>query len=347
MPEGTSLEQTARVLGEMGDYLATVPEVTDYQAYAGTATPINFNGLVRQYYLREGAHLGDLQVNLVDKHHRDRMSHEVALAVRELLQEIARSYGGNAKIAEIPPGPPVLSPLVGEVYGLDYGGQIEIARQVRGVFEGTADIVDVDDSVEYPADKLVVVVDRAKAARLGVPQGTVAEALGTVLDGEDMSFLHGAKVKYAVPIRVEYTEADKADLEQVLALRVRSLGGQLVPLSEIVELVETSRAHSIYHKDLLPVVYVTGDMAGETDSPLYGLFEIAASLQEDMGLEQWFVQQPENPYEYSLKWDGEWQVTYETFRDMGLAYAVGLILIYLLVVAPVSYTHLTLPTTPY
>jgi multidrug efflux pump subunit AcrB len=333
MPEGTSLERTARVLSEMGEYLATVPEVTDYQAYAGTASPINFNGLVRQYYLRGGAHVGDIQVNLVNKQHRDRKSHEVALSVREPLQAIAARYRGNAKVVEIPPGPPVLSPLVGEVYGLDYGGQIAVAKQVREVFEGTADIVDVDDSVEYPADKLVVAVDRAKAARLGVQQSSISQALATVLDGEDMSFLHGANVKYAVPIRVEYTEADKADLDQVLALRVRSLGGQLVPLSEIVSVVETTGEHSIYHKDLLPVVYVTGDMAGETDSPLYGLFEIAGTLADETGLAQWFVQQPQNPYEYSLKWDGEWQVTYDTFRDMGLAYGVGLVLIYLLVVA--------------
>ena len=333
MPEGTSLEQTARVLTEMSEYLATVPEVTHYQSYVGTAAPINFNGLVRQYYLREGAHLGDIQVNLIDKHRRERQSHQVALAVRAPLQAIAAKYEGNAKIVEIPPGPPVLSPLVGEVYGLDYEGQIQIAKQVRGVFERTPDIVDVDDSVEHPAGKLIVVVDRAKAARLGVAQSSIAEALAAVLRGEDMSFLHGANVKYAVPIRVEYSEADKADLEQVLALRVRSQSGRLVPLSEIVSIVEASREHSIHHKDLLPVVYVTGDMAGETDSPLYGLFEISAELAEDPGLEQWFVQQPQNPYEYSLKWDGEWQVTYETFRDMGIAYAVGLILIYLLVVA--------------
>ncbi len=333
MPEGTSLEQTARVLGELGDYLATVPEVTDYQAYAGTAAPINFNGLVRQYYLREGAHLGDIQVNLVEKEYRDRKSHEVATAARDPLQAIARRHEGNAKVVEIPPGPPVLSPLVAEIYGLDYAGQIGIAKQVRGIFENTADIVDVDDSVEYPAGKLIVVVDRAKAARLGVAQGAVAQALATVLEGEDMSFLHGANVKYAVPIRVEYSEADKADLEQVLALRVRSQGGQLVPLSEIVSLVETTREHSIYHKDLLPLVYVVGDMAGETDSPLYGLFAISATLAENLGLEQWFIQPPQNPYEYSLKWDGEWQVTYDTFRDMGIAYGVGLVLIYLLVVA--------------
>jgi multidrug efflux pump subunit AcrB len=333
MPEGTSLEQTARVLSEMGEYLAQTPEVTDYQVYAGTAAPINFNGLVRQYYLREGAHLGDIQVNLVDKHHRDERSHSIALALREPLQAIAQRFGGNAKIVEIPPGPPVLSPLVAEVYGIDYPGQTEIAKQVRAIFEDTADIVDVDDSVEYPGPKALVVVDRAKAARLGVAQASVADALQTVLGGEDMSFLHGANVKYAVPIRVEYSDADKADLEQVLALRVRAEGGELVPLSEIVQVVDTTRAQSIHHKDLLPVVYVTGDMAGQTDSPLYGLFAIAARLTDDLGLPQWYARQPTDPYQYSVKWDGEWQVTYDTFRDMGIAYGVGLLLIYLLVVA--------------
>ncbi|MBK1647226.1 efflux RND transporter permease subunit [Rhabdochromatium marinum] len=332
MPEGSSLEQTTRVLAAMGEYLERVPEVTDYQLYAGTAAPINFNGLVRQYYLREGAHLGDIQVNLTDKDQRERASHQIALAVREPLQAIARRFDGNAKIVEIPPGPPVLAPLVAEIYGLDYDGQIDIARQVRAQFASTADIVDVDDSVEYPAEKRILVVDRAKAARLGVAQSAIVEALATVLDGEDMSYLHGANVKYAVPIRIEYSEADKADLDQVLALRVRSQNGHLVPLSEIVTALDTERTASVYHKDLLPVVYVTSDMAGRADSPLYGLFAIAGQLTDTLGLTQWYRQAPENPYEYSLKWDGEWQITYETFRDMGLAYGVGLVLIYLLVV---------------
>ncbi|MEW8657545.1 MAG: efflux RND transporter permease subunit [Candidatus Thiodiazotropha endolucinida] len=333
MPEGTSLEQTARVLDELGDYLGGVEEVSDYQVYAGTASPIGFNGLVRQYYLREGAHLGDIQVNLVDKQQRERKSHEVALAVRGPLQAIAREYNGNLKVVEVPPGPPVMSPLVAEVYGLDYEGQTEAAWEVRKVFENTPDIIDVDDSVEYPSAKFVVQVDRAKAARLGVPQSAVAEALSTVLAGEDASYLHGENLKYAVPIRIEYAEEDKADLDQVLALRVRAQSGKLVPLSEIVQVIPRVREYSIHHKDLLPVVYVTGDMAGETDSPLYGLFEISDQLQGDGGIEQWFLQQPENPYAYSLKWDGEWQITYETFRDMGIAYSVGLLMIYLLVVA--------------
>ncbi len=332
MPEGTSLEQTAKVLDEMGDYLGSVAEVTDYQVYAGTASPIGFNGLVRQYYLREGANLGDIQVNLVDKHHRDRKSHEIALSVREPLQAIAREFNGNAKIVEVPPGPPVMSPLVAEVYGPSYEGQTEAAWEIRSVFENTPDIVDVDDSVEYPSAKFVVRVDRAKAARLGVAQSSVAEALATVLGGEDASFLHGENLKYAVPIRIEYAEADKADLDQVLSLRVRGQTGELVPLSEIVQVIPRVREYSIQHKDLLPVVYVTGDMAGKTDSPLYGLFDISAQLKNG-GIEQWFLHQPENPYAYSLKWDGEWQITYETFRDMGIAYSVGLLMIYLLVVA--------------
>ncbi|MEJ2622030.1 MAG: efflux RND transporter permease subunit, partial [Candidatus Thiodiazotropha sp.] len=332
MPEGTSLEQTTRVLDELGDYLAGVAEVTDYQVYSGTSSPIGFNGLVRQYYLREGAHLGDIQVNLVDKHHRHRKSHEVALAVRGPLQAIAREYNGNVKVVEVPPGPPVMSPLVAEVYGLNYEGQTEAAWEILQVFENTPDIIDVDDSVEYPSAKFVVRVDRAKASRLGVSQSRVAETLSTVLSGEDASFLHGENFKYAVPIRIEYSEADKADLDQVLALRVRSQSGAMVPLSEIVQVIPRVREYSIQHKDLLPVVYVTGDMAGETDSPLYGLFDISGQLEQGQ-IEQWFLQQPENPYAYSLKWDGEWQITYETFRDMGIAYSVGLLMIYLLVVA--------------
>ena len=333
MPEGTSLEQTAMVLNEIGAYLATVPEVHDYQIYAGTHSPIGFNGLVRQYYLRKGAYLGSIQVNLVDKHHRKRKSHEIALAVRDRVQTIASSYDGNAKIVEVPPGPPVQSPLVAEIYGIDYEGQIETAKKVRDVFEETPDIVDVDDSVEFPSDKAIVVVDRVRAARLGLSQAEVAQALSAVLEGEDMAFIHSPHLKYAVPIRVKFSEADKADLDQVLAFKLRGRNGNLVPLTEIVKVVPSQREYSIHHKDLLPVAYVTGDMAGKTDSPLYGLFDISVRLKEKDGPVQWFLSQPANPYEYSLKWDGEWQVTYETFRDMGIAYSVGLLLIYLLVVA--------------
>ena len=333
MPEGSSLEQTSRVLQEMGQYIGRLDEVTDYEIYAGTAAPISFNGLVRQYYLREGANVGDIQVNLVDKHHRQRKSHDIALSVREPLQNIAKQYDGNVKIVEVPPGPPVMSPIVAEIYGLDYAGQIQQAKQLREVFESTENIVDVDDSVEYPSEKLTIVIDRQQASRLGVSQQVIGEALTTVLNGSDVTYLHGKNLKYAVPIRIEYDDADKADLEQVLALQVRSVNGALVPLADLVDIVSGERERNIYHKDLLPVVYVTADLAGDLDSPLYGMLDISSTLKEQNGLEQWYTSQPVNPYEYSLKWDGEWQVTFETFRDMGAAYAVGLLMIYLLVVA--------------
>jgi len=333
MPEGTSVEQTSRVLHEMGQYLGELEEVKDYQVYAGTAAPISFNGLVRQYYLREAANLGDVQVNLVDKHERDRDSHDIALSVREPLQAIAASYDGIAKIVEVPPGPPVMSPIVAEVYGLDYQGQIQQAKELRQLFETTANIVDVDDSVEYPAEKLTIAIDRQQASRLGVSQTVIADALATVLNGADVTYLHRSNIKYAVPVRIEFDDADKADIEQVLALQVRSVNGTLVPLSELVEVRRGERDRNIYHKDLLPVVYVTADLAGDVDSPLYGMFDMVGQINEQGGPEQWFTRQPDNPFEYSLKWDGEWQVTYETFRDMGAAYAVGLLMIYLLVVA--------------
>jgi len=333
MPEGTSLEQTTRVLNEMGTRLERVPEITNYQVYAGTAAPIGFNGLVRQYYLRQGANLGDIQVNLLDKHDRERQSHEIARSVRPALVDIAQRFGGNVKVVEVPPGPPVLSPLVAEIYGLDYEGQIAMAKKTRQIFEATPDIVDTDDSVEFPSDKLILQVDRQKAALLGLSQSSITQAIATALGGEDVSYLHGKGIKYAVPIRLEFPVADQAELSRVLSLKVRSREGQLVPLSEIIQVTESKREHAIHHKDLLPVVYVTADMAGDLDSPLYGMFKISAELEETLKPQQHFIDQPDNPYDYSLKWDGEWQVTYETFRDMGLAYGVGLILIYLLVVA--------------
>ncbi|MFN2349449.1 MAG: efflux RND transporter permease subunit [Thioalkalivibrio sp.] len=338
MQEGSSLEQTSRALHEMGAYLATVPEVTNYQVYAGTASPINFNGLVRQYYLREGAHMGDIQVNLLDAKQRDRKSHQVALSVRDPLREITARYGASVKVVEVPPGPPVLSPIVAEVYGLDYDGQIEVARQLREVFESTDGIIDVDDSVEYPGPRLILEVDRQRAALLGVSQQSIVSAVDTVMGGEDVSYLYGVNVKHAVPIRLEFDLADKADIESVLSLKVRGREGALIPLSELVQVVDATREHSIHHKDLLPVVYVMGDMAGELDSPLYGMFDMFFQIRDmplafGQTIEQYFISQPDDPYFYSLKWDGEWQITYETFRDMGIAYSVGLVLIYLLVVA--------------
>ncbi len=335
MPEGTTLEHTNQVLLELGQALGQTEEVTDYQIYAGTAAPINFNGLVRQYYLREGAAVGDIQVNLVDKHARERKSHDIARAVRNELQAIANRHGGNLKIAEVPPGPPVLAPLVAEVYGLNYEGQIQAAKQLRALFEQTQDIVDVDDSVESNAPRFIVQIDRRAAARHGLDQATIVDALGTALGGEDVTYLHSDAGKYPVAIRLRATLADQADVQALLNLHLPT-GEGMIALSEVVSIEQTQREHAIYHKDLLPVVFVTADMAGDLDSPLYGMFDLVKRINAHEAtdeLAQYFIQQPENPYDYSLKWDGEWQITYETFRDMGLAYSVGLVLIYLLVVA--------------
>lgn len=337
LPAGTSLEQTARVLGELGRELATVPEVSDYQVYAGTAAPINFNGLVRQYYLRSGANVGDIQVNLVDKRQRQRQSHAIVRALREPLQTIGRRHNANVKLVEVPPGPPVLAPLVAEIYGLDYAGQQRVAQQVRALFSATPDVVDVDDTLESPAERLTLHVDRTKAALLGVSAASVTADISAALRGEEAGYLHSEAVKYALPIRLELAAADQAEIETVLNLKVRGNNGQLVPLMEIVEVQTTTREQPIYHKDLLPVVFVVGDLAGPLDSPLYGMAALYSRLLQEpvagQPLAQFFIRQPANPYAYSLKWDGEWQITYETFRDMGLAYAVGLVLIYLLVVA--------------
>ena len=339
MPVGTPLEQTSRVLHEMGAYLATVPEVTDYQAYAGTASPINFNGLVRQYYLRNGPDVGDIQVNLLDKHKRDRQSHQIAQSVRLPIEKIAARHGANVKIVEVPPGPPVLSPIVAEVYGPEYTGQMAVAKQVRAAFTQTKDITAIDDSVEVNAQKYVLHVLQSKAALKGVAQEDIVAVMKMGLAGEDVTPIHSGDSKYEIPVRVTLSPERQNNFDELLKLTVRARDGSLSPLSELVEVLPSAREKTIYHKDLLPVVYVVGDMAGKTDSPLYGMFDIKArlghaELAQGGTLGQYFIKQPQDPYAgFSLKWDGEWQVTYETFRDMGIAYGVGLILIYLLVVA--------------
>jgi multidrug efflux pump subunit AcrB len=337
MPEGTTVETTSRVLGEIAAEVARVPEVTDYQAYAGTAAPINFNGLVRQYYLRQSPELGDLQVNLVDKHHRARQSHEIALAVRPALATIGRKYGASVQVIEVPPGPPVQAPLVAEIYGPTYDEQRRVAALVRTAFDGTPDIVDTDDSLESPAPRLVVDVNRERAALLGVSQQQIVNALATALDGADVTYVHAGRERDPIPVRLELPVAEKAAPTTLLALRVRAHNGVAVPLADLVTVRELPWDGAIHHKDLLPVVYVTGDMAGDLDSPLYGMFDLVGALGDRLAdgtaLEQRFIDQPEDPNRVTLKWDGEWQITYETFRDMGAAYAVGLVLIYLLVVA--------------
>lgn len=339
LPVGAPLEQTARVLRDMGQYLQTVPEVTDYQAYAGTASPINFNGLVRQYYLRQSPELGDIQVNLVDKHHRDRSSHEIASSVRAELTRIGKQHGADVMVVEVPPGPPVLSPIVAEIYGPDYDGQMRVAKQVRAQFAGVPDIVCVADTVDANAPRLVLRVLQNKAALSGVAQKDVVETMRMGLSGEYVTPIHSGAAKYEIPVRLTLPPERQSGIDELLKLTVRSREGDLVPLSELVQVVTSDREKTIYHKDLVPVVYVMADMGGKLDSPLYGMFGIRThiagmNLADGGELLEHFIRQPEDRYRhYAFKWDGEWQVTYETFRDMGIAYAVGLVLIYLLVVA--------------
>ncbi|WP_448251238.1 efflux RND transporter permease subunit [Ottowia oryzae] len=338
MPAGTPVEQTAAVLHELGGYLATVPEVTDYQAYAGTAAPINFNGLVRQYYLRAGGNVGDLQVNLVDRTARKDQSHAIATRVRPELQKIGERFGANVKVVEVPPGPPVLSPIVAEIYGPDAAGRHQVAKAVRAVFERTPGVVDVDDSSIAAAPKTMLLVDRQKASMLGVPQQAIVTTLRAGLAGEATAFLHD-ETKYPAAAVLQLPPEQHGDLNALLQLTVRSADGKPVPIRELVTLSDQVSEQPIYHKDLLPVNFVVADMAGALDSPLYGMFQMRGELTKIATpgggtLQEYFIRQPDDAYrDYALKWDGEWQVTYETFRDMGLAYGVGLVLIYLLVVA--------------
>lgn len=339
MPSGTALEQTNAVLHELGGYLATIPEVTDYEAYAGTASPINFNGLVRQYYLRSAAEQGDIQVNLRDKHLRSRSSHQIAVSVLEPIQKIASTWGAKVKIVEVPPGPPVMSPIVAEIYGPDYEGARKVAGKIREQFGNTENIVGIDDTLTETAPKLLLQVLQSKAAMLGVAPSDIVDVIGVALSGQDVTSLHDANAKYAPPLRIGLPAERRSQIDAVLKLKVRAKDGVLVPLSEVVQVIPVQRDYPIYHKDLLPVVYVVGDMTGKLDSPLYGMFGINGKLsgmplEQGGKLESYYFNQPSNPYAgYALKWDGEWQVTFETFRDMGIAYGVGLILIYLLVVA--------------
>jgi multidrug efflux pump subunit AcrB len=337
LPEGAPLERTNALLVELAQALVEVPEVMHVQGYAGTAAPVNFNGLVRQYYLRGGANVGDLQVNLVDKHERSRKSHDIARAVRPALAEIGKKYGASIKVTEVPPGPPVMAPLVAEVYGPDAQRAREIARALQAKFAATAGIVDIDTSMEGNASREVVIVDRERAARLGITQAQIADALALAVSGSDATYLRDGASKYPVPIRLRLPAGEQASTAQLLAIRVRANDGRLVPLSEMVRVEQRPWEQTLYHKDLAPVVYVMADEAGALDSPLYGMFSVVSQLNAaplaGEKIDQYFFAQPADTSRFAVKWDGEWQITFETFRDMGLAYSAGLLLIYLLVVA--------------
>jgi multidrug efflux pump subunit AcrB len=339
MPAGTPLENTAATLHELGAYLAQQPEVLNLQAYAGTASPITFNGLVRQYYLRADAEQGDLQVNLVDKQHRSDKSHAIAQRLRPELEKIGLRHDASIKVVEVPPGPPVMSPLVAEVYGPDEAGRQALAMRIALAFAATPDIVGVDTSLEEDAPRTYLRVRRQRAESLGIPVAMVAQTAAMALSGVDAAYLHDGHTKYPVPVRLQLPLRDQVGLDAILAMPLRAANGQMVPLSELVQVEQGIIDKPFFTKDLQGVSYVFGDMAGKLDSPLYGLFAIRSKLKDAAlpgtgELGEYWINQPSDPYrQYAVKWDGEWQITYDTFRDMGAAYGVGLILIYLLVVA--------------
>ena len=336
LPEGTPLERTNALLLELAAELRERPEVLDVQGYAGTSAPVNFNGLVRQYYLREGAALGDLQVNLVDKHDRDDQSHDLARAWRPALQAIAARYGAALKVVEVPPGPPVLAPLVAEVYGPDAATVRRIVEGLEGLARDTEGLVDIDTTLEAKAERETVVVDRVRAARLGVSQQAIAQTLALAVGGVDATYLRDGVAKHAIAVRLRLPAGEQARIDELLALKVRAQDGRMIPLVELVEVRREPWEPTLMQKDLLPVAYVMADEAGDVDSPLYGMFSLVGrvdSLDVGVPVAQRFFTAPDDPLAFTIKWDGEWQVTWQTFRDMGLAYAAGLVLIYLLIVA--------------
>jgi len=337
MPEGTTLEETAAVTRDIGAVVAAVPEVLNYQMYVGTAAPYNFNGLVRHYFLRRGANEADLQVNLVPKGERDAQSHDIAKRVRPAVQAVAARYGANVKIAEVPPGPPVLQTLVAEVYGPDYAGQIELARKIKAIFEKTDGVVDVDWYVEDDQHRYRFEVDQIKAALNGVSTEQVDATLRLAIAGTSVGLLHQPAEKEDVPIVLRLPRAERSRIDALKQVRVAGARGNLVPLGELVRVREEIAEKSIYHKNLMPVVYVTADVAGKVESPVYAILSIDKVLDNlvlpaGYRLERHVASQPESDRRFSMKWDGEWHITYEVFRDLGLAFAAVLVLIYILVV---------------
>ncbi len=341
MPEGTTLEETARVTQALGRYVRTVPEVRDYQAYVGTASPFNFNGLVRHYYLRDRPHEADIQINLVAKHERTAQSHEIAQRIRPQVQEIAKQYRANVKVVEVPPGPPVQSVLVGEIYGPDYARQIAVAREVRSLFESTPGVVDVDDYVEADQVKYVFAVDRVKAALAGIPSEEIVNTLRMALEGTKVGLVHIPQAKSPVQIVLRLPLAERSGLEHIGEIGLRTNTGGIVQLSELLTIEQTVQDKAIYHKNQKPVVYIVADVGGpgaeQAESPVYGVLGVGKKLEdyrppEGYKIEQYYASQPWSEDKIAMKWDGEWQITYETFRDMGIAFTVAMLLIYLLIV---------------
>ena len=338
MPEGRTLEETAALTREMAEYLKTVPEVTDYQAYIGTASPYNYNGLVRHYYLRSGSNVADIQVNFVAKKDRKAQSHDIAKRLRPSLKKIGDKYAARIKVAEIPPGPPVLSTLVAEIYGPDTTRQVEIAKQVRGIFEKTEGVVDVDWFVEDDQKKLSIEVDQEKAEQNGISTQAIAQGIHIALSGANAGLVHMENEKEPVEIMLRMPLDQRSDLNRLLSIAVPTPSGGFVPLAELVKVRHVLEEKTIYHKNLKRVTYVTGDVAGKEESPIYAIMTMKETiakmkLPEGYAMKQYSSVQPWLEDKYSMKWDGEWHITYEVFRDLGAAFAVVLVIIYILVVA--------------
>jgi multidrug efflux pump subunit AcrB len=337
MPEGSTLEATAGVARKLASAVREVPEVTDIEVYAGTSAPFNFNGLVRHYYLRSGPLVADLQVNLLPKNERSAASHDIAKRVRNLVDPLVAGTGANVKVTEVPPGPPVLSTLVAEVYGPDLDERVKLARQVKSIFASTPGVVDVDWYVEAPGPKYELTVDRAKAVRSGVTPEAIVRTLRVALDGADAGLLHDERSREPVPLVLRLDRAQRSSIDGLLATEVHGGNGSMVPLRELVSVTPTVRERFIYHKNLQPVTYVVAEMAGALEAPVYGILAMNSRIKAIRGpdgkpIEVMSTHLPTDAGRYALKWDGEWQITYEVFRDMGIAFAAVLVLIYMLVV---------------
>lgn len=337
MPEGTTLEKTNTVAGEIAAYIAKQPMVKNYQGYIGTAGPISFNGLVRHYDLRRGDHVADIQVNLVDKTERSIQSHDIAKQMRAPIQKIAAKFHANVKLVEVPPGPPVLSTLVAEVYGPDYQEQIKIAAQIEQLFRNTTDVVDADWMVEDNQYEYKFTVDKEKAMRYGVATAQVNAIVSGGISGMPVGVISSPNSYNQVPIKLQLKEEDKSGVNEVLALTVTGMQGNVVPLRDIVIVNRQLKEKSIYRKNQKEVVYVMADMAGDLESPVYAISRMSDSIPQlkipaGYTLKEEYTQQPETQDNYSLKWDGEWQITYEVFRDLGIAFAAVILIIYMLIV---------------
>ncbi|MDH5283285.1 MAG: efflux RND transporter permease subunit, partial [Gemmatimonadota bacterium] len=335
LPEGTTLETSAALGAEVAGYLRTVPEVRHTQVYAGTAAPFNFNGLVRHYFMRRGSNVADVQVNLLPKEERSRQSHDIAVAVRPAVDSIARRYGASAKIAEIPPGPPVLSTLVAEVYAGSDSVRLETARRVKEVMERTPGVVDVDWTVEAPQIRLALRIDRARAASAGVSVDQLVQTVYLAQSGAPVGLAASPTAREGLAIVPRLPLADRSSLEGLLALPVPTMSGP-APLGRFVTVDSTLREPSRHRRDLRPVIYVTGDVAGSIESPVYAILAMNQALDtvrvQGAEIRRYNAVQPDRLDETAIKWDGEWQITIEVFRDLGLAFAAVLLLIYVLVV---------------